>query len=395
MSRASTDLSKLNADVAETDRRYKAESDKLTAIETGTKANVSFKLKLEPKHYINHELWGTEVVLTLDGKVGDSLVDEVVPSMIKHMIYKIVTYGIGYGSVKITENSSCFDEHYLCRRFCQLPVPEIAPDIMVLDPVYYPYIKGDCGTLAAPTRNSNDQEIKWPRHPNDRKEIRMALNVEHTEDSMRNVTTADLKCYLNDKEVQIYDPKYPILLLKLRKNEKISVQLMPVLGFGDLQICWSPVSNSYVTGEAGATILTLRSYGQMTEKEIVKRSCKLIVLRMRRYIRLLAPMVEAYSTTTVLDFTFNNEGPELGELLTYLMSLAPDDIAYQSYFQKHPLEPVIVLHLKTTGNKNPVKVLMSTMAAARDMYANIGEQADKIPDKPKRIASDLASVLRK
>jgi DNA-directed RNA polymerase subunit L len=393
-SRSTTDLSKLNADIAETERRHKADSERLAGIEAATKPNVAWKLKFDPVHFTKHELWNTEVVMTLGGKVGDTPVDEIIPSMIKHTIIgRIVTYGIGYGCIKISENSSCFDEHWLFRRFCQLPVPGIAPEIMVLDPAYYPYVKGDCGTLGAPTHTSGGQEIKWLRHPNDRKEIRMSLIVEHTDDSMRNVTTSDLKCYLNDKEVQIYDPKYPILILKLRKNEKISAQLMPVLGFGDLQNTWSPVSNSFVTGEVGATILTVRSYGQMTEQELIKRACKLISLRMRRYIRLLAPMVEAYSTSTVLDFTFNNEGAELGELLTYLLSLSPD-VAYQSYFQKHPLEPVILLHLKTAG-KNPVKVLMSSMATARDMYADLGEQSSKIPDKPKRISADLDSVLRK
>jgi DNA-directed RNA polymerase subunit L len=388
MSRStSTDLSKLNADIAENERKQKATNDKLAAIETATKPNVSWKLKFDADHYTKHELHGSEVQMSLSGKVGDSAVDEIIPSMIKHTIMgRVVTYGIGYGSIKISENTSCFDEHWLHRRFCQLPIPKIAPDIMVLDTAYYPYVKGDVGTLA-PDRD-------YPRHPNDRKEIRMALNVEHSEDSLRNVTTADLKCYLNDKQVELYDPKYPILLLKLRKNERISMQLMPSLGFGDLQNCWNPVSKCYVTGKAGETTLIMQSYGQMTEQELIQRACKLITLRMRRYIRLLAPMVEAYSQSNTLDFTFNNEGAELGELLTYVLSLNPEEVGYQSYLQDHPQVPIIKLHLKT-ANKNPVKVLMSSMAVVRDMYADLGQQAGKIPEKPKRIAADLDLVLRK
>jgi DNA-directed RNA polymerase subunit L len=394
---------KLNAEILQLQQDQKAEHEKIALFESNIKPNVIWKLALNATHYTNHEIWGTELKVSLNGRIADRPVDEIIPSIIKHVIMsKIVTYGIGYGQISIAENTSCFDEHYIHRRMCQLPVPGIVPDIMVLDPTYQPYVKGDCGTLAA--------DRIYPRHPNDKKEIRLSLNVEHTEDSMRDVTTNDLKCYLNDKEVKLYDPKYPILLLKLRKNEKISMQMMPALGFGDLQNCWNPVSNAFVGSKIdevvqkkagdidiinkdGFTTLTLRSLGQISEKELIIRACKLVNIRMRRNIRMLSSMIDAYSSSIVLDFTFDNEGPELGELLTYLLSLDTKNVVHQSYLQEHPQIQKIKLHIKTAG-KNPVRILTETMATIRDIYGDIGEQARNIPDKAKKITIDLNHVLR-
>jgi hypothetical protein len=405
---SSSHYSKRDNPQEEEQKKLAQEQQKLAKKAEQVKPLLDWKFKCIQEEYTHHEFHGTRLHMFLNGQIDDvpnskiegksksssseeqqGLVDEIVPNMLRHIIMsRIVTYANGSGTITIKENTGCIDEHCLSARFCNLPIPVQAPTVMVLDQEYFPYIKGDKGTMAP------DRE--YPRHPEDKADICLSLNVRNEAEEMRNVTTNDLKCLVRDQEVSLFDKKYPILLVKLRMGESISCQMLPTLGFGDLHTGWSPVSNAYVKGSPGKTELILHSkHGQqMTEKELLIRACKLMQIKMHYYIMGMFSLVKNYDKVTHINLDLKGEGKETGEFLTYLMHFRRDVFTYADYIHRHPHLQEITLNAAVHKGKNPAEALMGIFATARDMYLDIEKQVSKFSEKPKYETVDLDYVLR-
>jgi DNA-directed RNA polymerase subunit L len=350
---------------------------------------IPHKLSIELESFTDNEAHGTEMILRFKGSFGSTKTgfEEILINGIRHtMMGEVVTYGVGYGSIDITKNQSDYEEHYMSRRLVNLPVLKVVPKVEMLERTYYPYVKGVYGTLKPDREYKND--------PRDTTEIRMVLNVENNEERILNVTAEEhLKVFVNDEEFKMYDnKKFPLLLFKLKRGDRMSFQLRPVLGIGNLQNTWNPVSNCFLRGEPGNVQMVLRSFGQMSEAELVKRTCRVLCMKMDRFISNLHGLRANYIDAKVASLTIEHEDEAMGELLSYALAMN-DNVTFPGYKMDHPLVAEIKL-LVEVQKKDPIGVTISTMESLKRFYTDVERQMDEFMKvKPKKVVVDLEALL--
>jgi hypothetical protein len=106
------------------------------------------------------------------------------------------------------------------------------------------------------------------------------LNMKNTDAFIKFVSTDDLIVTINDKEIKdMYKDTGSIGLFFLKTNQNIEIKMTAVLGTGSMNSCWSSVSQIYFSyeDENSPIKFTMKSSGQLTEKQILLNICKYII----------------------------------------------------------------------------------------------------------------------
>eukprot|EP00277_Geminigera_cryophila_P004236 CAMPEP_0179419532 /NCGR_PEP_ID=MMETSP0799-20121207/8651_1 /TAXON_ID=46947 /ORGANISM="Geminigera cryophila, Strain CCMP2564" /LENGTH=335 /DNA_ID=CAMNT_0021193015 /DNA_START=74 /DNA_END=1081 /DNA_ORIENTATION=- len=157
----------------------------------------------------------------------------------KSMISEVPTICIDL--VEIEENSSCLADEFIAHRLGLIPL--ISTRAIVDGPCRY--------------KDKNDQEkiFMWHHEADEdhKCEIKFELNVRNTDDAPLEVTTQHL--YVSkehgdppmsqadcDVDAVQYDPKWPIVIAKLKKNQSLKLTAIAKKGLGKMHSKWSPAS---------------------------------------------------------------------------------------------------------------------------------------------------------
>lgn len=143
----------------------------------------------------------------------------------------IPTYAFPVGLIKIDHNTSvAFNNDYMRGRISQLPISGIKSELFSLHEKYWKNVN-----YADPNRLKHDDELH----------IEANLKVHNNTNEIMDVTTNDLRVFVDAKKVQMYNTKYPILIIQLKPDESISFSARGALGVGENNTIWDGARNSY------------------------------------------------------------------------------------------------------------------------------------------------------
>lgn len=276
--------------------------------------NVDIKVNLIEKFDFDglHESF---MKFSLNGK---DITTKLVNAIRRVSMVNIPSYAFPPELMLIEENTcEAFNNDYMRLRLSLLPLYNVDTELYSLDEKYWVLKYND------PLR------IKHPKE----KQIEIYISAYNTSTEIISVTTNDAKVYVNGEQVKMYNKEHPILIVKLRPNDKFKCFLKGALGIGDKNAIWNMSNNSYYkeiinpeTSESEEPIksfeLTLEGNGQIDEKAIAIKSCKYLISRLT-IIKNQIDEHEKINEKTV-DIKLDNEDHTIGELLTYEMQSNKD-----------------------------------------------------------------------
>jgi len=163
----------------------------------------------------------------------------------KAIISEVPTIAIDL--VEIEDNSSMLADEFIAHRLGLIPLVSSR----ALDPE---------SPVAFRDREGRIRSFQW-HHEADKEaecEVKFELDVRNTDDHPMEVTTQHLKLSAvhgeesqEDCEVKPveYDPDYPVVIAKLKKNQTLKLTAIAKKGFGKMHSKWSPASGVTFTYE--------------------------------------------------------------------------------------------------------------------------------------------------
>ena len=177
------------------------------------------------------------------------------------------------------------------------------------------------------------------------------MYVEKKNDSQEiiNITTDDAEFYNNNNKIKsIY--KKPLLIIKLKEKEEIKLTSTINLNIGKNNIKYSPVSICvYEEINDNTFLLKLESTNQIEEYDIIKRSCEILIIKLKIIMNQLKN--KEINNENEGELIFNEEDHTLGNLLSRILQ-DHDNIIFAGYKMDHLLINDVSINYKTNGAKN-------------------------------------------
>ena len=200
----------------------------------------------------------------------------------KASINQIPIYAFHPDKINITRNSSVYDNSELSCHLSQLPITNFNHQIKLLPLKYY--------------KDVNFADPKMERHPLDVYQINYSVKAKNDGPApILFVTTNDLTISITSTSIEKdklisndtippeekYSKEHPITLVKLRAGEEFECSMKGVLAVGELDGIFN-ASNTYWKQLADDKfLLSLESNGQLSEYEILIRSCEIIIEKLK------------------------------------------------------------------------------------------------------------------
>ena len=201
--------------------------------------------------------------LIFEGKMVDST---LVNTIRRLCLETVPTYAFCKQSINIEKNDTIFDNDYMKLRLSQITYPNVKSKIYYLPEKYW--------------KNNNIQD----KHPDDKKKLEMHINVNNKSNINMNIftNTPGVEFYEDNKKVDdLFDPKYPMLLIQLRPNEQFIARAIGILGVGLKSDIWGASANCYYEElNTNKYRFILESAGQIEERKIIIKSCQYIIKRL-------------------------------------------------------------------------------------------------------------------
>jgi DNA-directed RNA polymerase subunit L len=227
------------------------------------KYNYDIHIKEQENHQTNG-LDASWLILLFSGK---DLNIKIINSIRRACSENIPLYGISDNQITIKTNTTvAYNNDYMRLYLSILPVIGVDPDIYFLDEKYWN------------KETINYADPKRKKHPKEKK-IEYYIDAHNNTSEIINITTNDLKMFVDGEEISPYNKKYPILLIKLRPNDKFECEMNASLGVGERHVIWSGVSNIFYDEIKNdfECLLTTESNQQFDEYTTLIRACKFLI----------------------------------------------------------------------------------------------------------------------
>lgn len=344
--------------------------------------NIQLKLSkydIEIKEIENHESNGLDaswLTLKLSGKDFNI---KIANSIRRASINNVPTYAIPQELITIDTNTTvAFNNDYMRLRLAQLPVYGVDSDLYFLADKYW---NKDKVNYADPKRE---------KHPKE-KNIEYYINTHNNTASITAVTTNDLKMYIDGEEIKVYNPKYPILLVKLRPNDRFKCHMKACLGIGERNVIWSASRNGYYDETEGNSqnnelIFTTEGNGQCHEYEILIRSCKYLI---KKFTDLKNDLINKIETKQILhekeiNFKLDKEDYTLGEPLNYEFQSHKDIIRSGMTKPDHLVRAMLIKVECVNNVKSPLNAMLECLDILIEKYSHIGKLLNDLKKKSKK-----------
>lgn len=213
---------------------------------------------------------------------GKNVCYQIINAIRKVCNNQIPIYAFHADKIKITRNSSVFDNSFMSCHLSQLPITKFNHNIKFLPSKYY--------------ENINFADPKIERYIEDIYQINYSVKAKNEgPENLLNVTTNDLVISItnttNEKDKLVsdetippkdkYSDKYPILLTQLRLGEEFECSMKGVLAIGELDGIFNASNTYYKEISSDKFLLSVESNGQLPEYEILIRGCEIIIEKLK------------------------------------------------------------------------------------------------------------------
>jgi DNA-directed RNA polymerase subunit L len=335
--------------------------------------NKDFDIKLEElynnkkKKYISSEL-----ALKITGK--DCNV-KLISTLRRAASNNIPTHAFNPLNIIIEQNTCvAFNNDYMRLRLSQLPIFNMDSKISFLHNKYW--------------KNINYADQNREKHPEE-KNLKIYINSHNNSNEIKPITTKDIKCYLNDEQVEIYDPESPILIILLRPNDSFKAMLSASLGVGDGNTIYCACSNAWdiydeEIKDNGERIfksgeLHLKSRGEQQEYKILKHTCEYLI---KKYDDLKLDIQNKVKSKEIiaekeLFLTLDDEDFTLTEPLNFEMQEHKNILFCGLSKPDHQIKSMVI-KIETDGKKTPADIIIETCELLSDKFKYIMNLVNKL-----------------
>lgn len=323
-------------------------------------------------------------------KLTGADVNNIIVNTIRRvLIDDIPSYAFCSDLIKITDNTSVFNNDMMRVRLEQLPVINVELDAFFLENKYW--------------KNVDYSDPKRNKHPKE-KMIELSVTAYNDTNSVKNITTNHIKFYEDGEEIpQKYNKDCPILLVQLRPAETFKCSMRAAIGIGLRNNIWSAVSNAYYddnttnskTGEfittKGTDILfTVESLGQFDEYDCLIKACKFIKKKLEDIKNDITTKVQSklIPDTREMIFVFENEDHTIGQLINDAFQDHPN-IMYSGVSKSdHFVRSIKITIVSDNTIKSPYKAMVEQIDMLKNKYEYIEKQFVSL-NKNKKTSSDI------
>ena len=343
----------------------------------------SLDIKIEEIKYAEKKnVQSSRLVLKFSGK---NINTSVINALRRIALASIPTYAFCNDSITIEKSLAAINDDMLRLRLSNMPIYDILPSIYYLSKDFWDETKVDYS------------DITREKHIDDNILIEMYLKKDNTTNDIIDVTTNDAEIYVDGDKKDMYDMDFPSLILRLRPKDMISLRAVGVLSVGSRNDIWSACSNCYYEQpvltkgkeekddilDPNKFIFTIKSQGQMTEYEILKRSC----LHLSKKLELLEVSIKKeYSIPENKGKKFSiikliNEDHTIGNVLSVIIQDNPK-VLFAGYSKPDLLEEIIKIKIRTkTGDS--LDPLYEAISDAKSIFKNIHDKLNGFKSKKK------------
>jgi DNA-directed RNA polymerase subunit L len=326
-----------------------------------TSKDINIKVK-EVKYKKYDDLHESSLSLEFSGTdVNTSIIN----SLRRVTLDDIPVYAFPSELIKIEGNTSIFNNDFMRLRLSQVPILKLDSGLDYLDRKYF-------------NQNLSFDDINYVKYEKE-KVIEIYINSYNNTPENINVTTNDIN-YIEDGEpVSKYSTKYPILLCQLRPNETFKAHMKAALSTGHKSNLFSAASNAWYDDDDGKITFTLESQGQLTEYQIVEKSCKFLLKKLDDFeenFKLKLKESPTYEKNSTVIFEFQNEDHTLGEILNNTFQ-DHEKIIFSGLSKPSPLERVIKIKI-TSSAENPLVYMLECVEYLQNVYKHILSEVKKL-----------------
>lgn len=186
---------------------------------------------------------------------GNDITEELINSIRRTILQFIPTYAFTKELIDITTNTTNLNNDQIKLRISQMPIFDISNDIDHLDHKYW----------------NIDYSKEYDKHKKDNKKIELFIKAKNAKNEIMNITSDEAEFYVNDKQVK-YKKTDPLLIAQLSPKSELVCHAKAAMGIGFKNDIWSSGQCHFYEEDDGF-VMVIRSYGQFTEKDMLKKAC--------------------------------------------------------------------------------------------------------------------------
>ena len=275
-----------------------------------------------------------------------------------------------FNDIKITDNTSIFNNNYMKLRLCNLPVLGIASD----DPIYIKKEPILLKKLDIEEEDEIDMSTNENINSSTLKQLTMYLDVTNTTNEIITVGTDQCNFYYMEKQIESpYKTIYNnIPIIKLQPKQKIKLSAITRLGIESESSIFSPVSVfGFKQNDENDYNIYLESRGQLDEKTILHYVYLNLVNMLDKFI-ILIPSNTSINGKIVLD----NTDHTLGTLIAYGLQ-NHKKVKFAGYNMPHLLNNMIQFHYELYEENDIKDILTDVITKIKKMYKTIDDMIDE------------------
>ena len=304
--------------------------------------------------YLNNDYNETTLILNFKNTSF-----EIINALRKVCINQIPIYAFHPLKIKISSNTSVFDDTYMKCRLPNLTIRNIKTEINNLENEFITDI--------------NYLDINYIKHPLDKMQIEYFISVKNKNNlDILYVTENDFIKKINGET--IFDNiENPVTLIQLKHGEEFECSLKAVLNIGETNAIFNASHCWYKTLDNKDFTFFIESHGQLHEYDIIKEKLLLIKENIEKNINFISFDNDKSIILEVDNEDLTTFGPIKYFLLQSKNVLFAGVSRYNGYLVKN-----ICLKLKTTDNTTPFDEINKSIELSIETFTNIYNKIDNL-----------------
>jgi DNA-directed RNA polymerase subunit L len=269
---------------------------------------------------------------------GKDMNDQFMNGLGRIAMKRVPTYAFAYDLIKIEKinqesgyhDSVPFNHDYMRDRMKNTPPMNVDPMIAFLHERHWKNVD-----YLSPDREVHEAE----------KRVEAQIDAKNATDDIVNITTNDMKVYIDNELTSIYSQQAPLLLISLKPKEAFKCNMRAVLGIGLNDTCWDACSNFWYDQETvpDKTIVCFESASRFDEFILVDRALeyfriktKLLKDEINRMFLLEKNPLDRFQ------ITINDEDHTMGEAINYEFQSHPDILKSSCAKPDHLVRQIVI-----------------------------------------------------
>lgn len=297
----------------------------------------------------------------------------------KTSINHIPIYAFHPSKIIISKNTSVFNNSEMRCHLSQLPIKDIPHKITTLSEKYY--------------KNVNFADPEFVRHVDDTYDINYTFSgINDGIEKVLNIDMNHVKRHVLNKgeeekgkvkkigeEEKTHYSEYPILLIQLRGGEEFECSMKSTLGIGEVDAIFDASNTYYEEITENKYIMTVESNGQLTEYDILDKSCIIIIGKLRviktSILENTSSLIITEDKSMILEI-INEDFICCGPINWVLQSTK--GVIYSGVSKPEYMQKRIVVKLKVDKKLEPIKVLCDAIDTCIEWFGTFQKKMNII-----------------